>query len=157
MAKQQLAELALVLLFAANAFAGVIPGRWEKVDSLKNGYDIIVVLKSGDRIFADFRGSDAESLLIKPSGESERRILKADVRQIESDGIKQDGALNGAVLGAAAGAGLGALLGAVAGEDEYRDAKAWAGLVFGAAIGFGVGYGVDSSSGKPVLLYQAVD
>jgi len=60
-------------------------------------------------------------------------------------------------IGAAVGAAIGALLGSQG--EEVSGSKAVpviGGLIPGAAIGFGIGYGIDSTRGKPVLLYQAV-
>ncbi len=40
----------LVLFWSCLLNAQVIPGRWEKVDSLPSGQQIVITLKSGDRM-----------------------------------------------------------------------------------------------------------
>jgi len=150
--------LIATVLLVGNLVAGVIPGRWEKIDSLPEGEDIVVVMKSGERFQVDFRSSDLDSLTVKPMGGKERRVPKAEVAQIEREGVKQDRALDGAAIGAAVGAAIGALIGSQG--EEVSGSKAVpviGGMIPGAAIGFGVGYGVDSSRGKPILLYQATE
>lgn len=112
-------------------------------------------MKSGERFNAGFRGSDLESITVKPTGDPERRVVKEEVKQIEREGVTQDHALDGAGIGAAVGAAVGLLIGRAAEEDKEAlmlgGAMAWAGIVFG------IGYAVDSSLGQPVLLYQALE
>jgi uncharacterized protein YcfJ len=157
MNRQAVVGLLAGVILVGSAAAGVIPGRWEKVDSLREGEDIVVVMKSGERIEGDFQSADVDSITVKPIREKDRRIVKAEVTQVEREGVKQDGALDGAAIGAGAGAGLGILFASVVGEEnsEYRHGAQVLGVILGAAVGFGVGYGVDSMRGKPVLLYQA--
>ena len=44
--------IALVVLLSTSLQAGVIPGRWEKVETLGQGAEIIITMQSGDRLKA---------------------------------------------------------------------------------------------------------
>lgn len=41
---------ALIIMVTATLQAAVIPGRWEKVETLDKGFQIVLLLKSGERI-----------------------------------------------------------------------------------------------------------
>ena len=70
MKRQRLARLLAVIGWLSTpAFASVIPGRWEKVDALTPGFEIVVTLKSGDRLEGAFKVSGPDFLeLVTPTG-----------------------------------------------------------------------------------------
>ena len=154
MKKQLLVSVVGLIVLTAQAWAGVVPGRWEKVDSLKSGADIIVIMQSGDSFRGSFRSSDSESVTVKTGGE-DRSFPKHPIKQIEAEGVKEDGAIDGGLIGAGIGAAVGALLGSRSRSDDFKGTATGLLALVGAGIGFGVGYAADSGSGKPVLLYQA--
>ncbi len=99
--------------------AGVIPGRWEKVDAQTPGTGLTVIMKSGDRFDCAFKELQMDTLVVETSS-GERRIPKVDIQRLEtselvSDPVK-DGTLKGAVIGAVALGVLGASVGAALGN-----------------------------------------
>ena len=99
-------SLPLLVLFSSSLLnAQVIPGRWEKVDSLPPGQQIIVTLKAGDRMECAFKGADSTKLTVTRGG-SELAIPKADVATIvQQKPRSKKQSLIGAAVGAGAGAG----------------------------------------------------
>ena len=148
--------------------AGVIPGRWEKVDAQAPGTGLTVIMKSGDRFDCAFKELQMDTLVVETSS-GERRIPKVDIQRLEtselvSDPVR-DGTLTGLGIGAGAGGILGALVGAAVGGiwgdtgDQIKGALivgavgAGIGAGAGAAIGFTVDYAVKHK--RPEVLYVA--
>jgi hypothetical protein len=98
--------------------AGVIPGRWEKVDRLPLGKPITLTLKTKDRVAGTYKRSDAKTLEVAdPSGE-ERNLPKSEVKEIVSGEMAKDGLGNGALIGMAVGGGVALAILAVAASKE---------------------------------------
>jgi hypothetical protein len=147
--------LALLVLATASLQAGVIPGRWEKVEALHAGYPIVVTLESGERLRAVFDGLSEKGLLLTKGDKQGLDVPKAHVVKIEGqEKIENNGLGNGAIIGAVVGGGfgLGAAL-ACACEDE-AGFVAVATALYG-AIGTGVGVGVDALFKSREVLYKA--
>lgn len=141
----------------APAFAGVIPGQWEKVEATAPGSQIVVFLKSGDRIEGAFKEVGEEDLAIA-DGQGERRLPKTGVAKVETapfnDG-KGDGTLTGAALGAL---GLGVLAAWAGANDDMSNNTGTAaalGAALGAGAGAGIGFALDSAKKGSTVLYKA--
>ena len=56
-ARSSLSVVILVVLVTTSLQAGVVPGRWEKLDAQPVGTSIIVTLEGGDHMECDLKGS----------------------------------------------------------------------------------------------------
>ncbi len=146
----------LILISSGLLNAAVVPGRWEKVDSLRSGEEIVVTLKAGDNMECAFKGADATNLTVTRGG-SELAIPKADVAAIVQQKPRSKKPLwIGAAVGGALGAGIGAAVSK--NYDETFVARTdlmaitW-GLV-GAAAGATAGY-YSAAEPPDEVLYQA--
>ncbi len=146
-----------VLILSGWVNAQVIPGRWEKVDSLPPGQQIIVNLKAGDRLECAFKESGADDLTVITLTGRELNIAKSEVREIESQEKIKDSLLNGALIGAGVGLGIGLAILAAAGsgEGEALSSAKWAAPLLGVGAGLGVGMAIDASQQGTEVLYQA--
>src|SRR5262245_13135866 len=79
------------------AAAQVIPGRWEKVDTLPRVESITVTLASGHRGEYKFIGCDPLVLIVTSMNSNEIRIAKADVRTIVRQ--RRDPVRDGVLIG----------------------------------------------------------
>ena len=144
--------ITLLLLVTTSLQAGVIPGRWEKLDSQPPGKQIIVTLKTGDRMEWDFKSSGPDDLTVTDPGGTERRVAKSEVQKILSaeKTFLGDSLLNGTLIGAAV-CGTLFLIPLI---FSSGDADVGAG---GAWIGFcaGMGAGIDALHKGTEVLYQA--
>lgn len=145
--------IALMLLSTGFLPAGVIPGRWEKVDALSSGKPISVTLKPGDRLMVRFKSATPDSLtVVDPSGH-ELTLPKSQVQLItrDDDGVT-DGTLTGMAAGFAAGAAFGAFIG-----RAFENTLGGIGIFGGISAGIGalVGYSVDRSHKESEVLYLA--
>ena len=158
-------SLPLFILISSGLLnAQVIPGRWEKVDSLPPGQQIIVNLKAGDSVECSLKESGADHLTVVISTGSELKIAKSEVLLIvgEKDDDVRDGTLKGLGIGFAGGALIAALiLSAIANNEGGWSAEATAWVLgsgaAGAGIGAAVGFSLDKSlsHGETEVLYQA--
>jgi len=91
-----LAIFVLVVATASSLSAGIVPGRWEKVEALSLGDPIIVILKTGDHIESTFVGIDPESLRIIGADNRAAQVPRQEVSRVE--GKVDDGVTNGVLL-----------------------------------------------------------
>ena len=156
-----------ILLMTALAEAGVIPGRWEKVEALASGTQIILKLRGGERLEAAFlKIGPEEIVLIEPRG-IERRLPRIAVLRIETASVVRDRLCNGALYGNLIGAagGIAAIVaigesktnGPVYWGDEDGPAYLLAGALVGGAIGAASGAIIDASIKRPEVLYEAIE
>ena len=82
MKKSILEILALAFLVTTSLQAQVIPGRWEKVDSLPTNAQLTITLKSGNEANYIFNSSDSANLAVQSESGAELVIPKADVARI---------------------------------------------------------------------------
>ncbi len=151
--------VALVVFLTTSLQAGVIPGRWEKLDSQPPGKQIIVTLKIGDRLECDFQSSGPDDLTVTDQSGTERKVPKSEVQTIISAEKTGDSVLNGTLIGAGAGAAISLIpimLAAIQSDGGW-DVETMG--IFGAAIGVGAGMGagIDALHRRPEVLYQAPD
>ena len=160
-APQQMASVLILvaLLTLTRTDAGVIPGRWEKVDALPPGAHLELILRTGDEhIKGSFKKSDALSLTLADETKTQRRIAKSDVSKVLDPNIF-DSKWDGLLIGGAIGTGTGALLGPAVWRGENQpftnaDAAAIYAIIGGLTGGF-IGLLLDENRDRPVVLYTA--
>ncbi len=151
--------LPLLVVFSSGLLkAQVVPGRWEKVDALEQGTEIIFTMKSGERVDGAFQQHDAEILFVAEVNGSERPIPERDVAKVVRPLVEGDSSWDGAAIGAAIGYGGGwaglAAMKSGGGDWAWSDAFEMFGPI-GAGVGALVGYLVDKSHKGTEVLYQA--
>ncbi len=151
--------LAMLLLALTHVEAGVIPGRWEKVDALPQGARLAVIMKAGgEHIRGTFERSDNEVLVLTDEASTLRHIAKPSVKKV-FDSYVADTKWDGLLIGGAIGAGAGAAIGpAVWGGEEqlFTNADAAAlSAMFGALTGGLIGLVLDERRERTVELYLA--
>ena len=144
--------IALVVLVTTSLHAGVIPGRWEKVDALQPRSQIVLSLKTGEHIEGAFVRTGADELTVIDQNGSERKFPKSEVLKIVSRKKRDQGTL----VGLAAGFGVGAVLGFLFGRafDNTAGGVVLVGGI-GAGIGALIGYGAGKLRKGTEVLYQA--
>ena len=140
----------LGLLLVTSAWAGVVPGKWEKVQAEKPGTEMIITMSSGDVIRGEYQEVGDEELLMTVEGES-RAVPKSAIAKITTAERRTGPLWNGPVIGAAVGGGLAGIV--AAGLHESEGAAAAIGLC--ALIGAGIGLGADAAYQTRITLYQA--
>jgi hypothetical protein len=147
--------IGLALSTTTSLDAAIVPGRWEKVEALEEGYAITLKLDSGDRFKASYVGITDEAILLKRDSGEELEVPKAAVVKVTSQSRNSnDGLRNGAIIGAAVGGGFALTVGlAYADGDDYGYVALVTALY--AAIGMGAGVGVDAIVRSHQVLYQA--
>ena len=147
----------LAVLITSCVQAKVIPGRWEKVDALQPGKQIIVTLKAGDRIEGSFRSSGTDNVTVVILTGGEVKIAKPEVQQIMSREKVKDSLNNGAIVGIGIGLGivLAGLAIAASGEGEVLPSAKWAAPLLGIGAGLSAGIAIDASHQETEVLYEA--
>ncbi|RPI28638.1 MAG: hypothetical protein EHM61_04365 [Acidobacteria bacterium] len=130
-----------------SAQAGVVPGRWEKVQAEKPGTEMIIALVSGEQIRAVYQEVGADSLLVTVDG-SPRTIPKPEVAAITTAQRRSDSLINGALIGA----GIGLAIGLMGMRDEDLNAAI---VPLAAGVWTGIGLGVDAAVRTKTTLYKA--
>ena len=94
--------LSLLLLVTTSLQAGVVPGRWEKLDAQPVGTRILVTLDGGDRLECDFKGSGTDAVTVIDQSGVERTLPKSAIRKILSARRRvNDSVIRGGLIGAA--------------------------------------------------------
>ena len=141
------------VLLTTSGQAGVIPGRWEKVEILVPGSEIIVTLKAGDRVESVFRSLSPDELTVTDPGGRERKIVRSEVHRIVRD-KHHDSPADGTLIGAGAGSAGGLVLSLVCFAAIHQGACfVWTPL--GAGVGAAAGVVADSLHKGEELLYRA--
>ena len=149
--------ITLLLLLTTFLQAGVIPGRWEKLDSQPPGKEIIVTLNSGDRMEYTFKSSGPDDLTVTDPSGTERKVPKSEVQTIDSVEKTGDSLLNGTLIGAGVGGAISLFPLIYTMIRSDTDVGAGTMAFVGATIGFGAGMGagIDAVYRRPEVLYQA--
>ena len=147
-----------ILISSGLLNAAVVPGRWEKVDGLQEGTQIVVEMKSGDRLEGAFKGSSPQDLTVTDPAGSDRQVPKTAVAKIMTAEKVKDGLSNGMLIGM--GVGTGVAVGAVAiraGRLSDLEECSACGLAIlaGFAGGWAMGAVIDAIHYGPEVLYQA--
>lgn len=155
--------LGWVLLTSPSLSADVVPGRWDKVEELEVGSQIIVFLQQGDRLECELLEVTGEYLVVLTEGERDLKLRKQTIEKItRPQGIK-DSTGNGTWIGAGIGFGVG-FGGMVAWEKSktasgYRLAEenlgwALAGGAIGAVGGALIGRAIDAGNETYEVVYK---
>ncbi len=155
MFRRNIKSLPLFILISSGLLnAQVIPGRWEKVDSLPPGQEIIVTLKAGDRMECVLKEPGTNDLTVVTSAGSELNIAKSEVHKIV--GIENDSLLNGALIGAGVGGAIALVPIIIGARSNWDLSEKEMGLVIFLIIGsVGVGLELDAAIKGTEVLYQA--
>ena len=156
MKAQNLPNVPLFLLLSISSLqAGVVPGRWEKLDSQGSGTQLIIILDSGDRMGCNFKSSSSGDLTVIDQTGIERILPKSGVRKIVSARRRvNDRVIRGGLIGAAVGA-LAILPFAVIFRDGGGGKEVALDVLPFAGIGAGVGTALDLAIKEREVLYTA--
>ena len=153
-----------LIALPASLQAQVIPGRWEMVEALTPSTEIVVKLKSGDRIEGAFRSAGVDVVRLTNPGGKELSVPKSEVRSIETTAKAGLGRRKYVLIGTAVGS-LAAVLGMIGyAESVTASGSIWgedtAGYLIGAGlVGGGIGAlgGVAASAivSKNKVIYRA--
>lgn len=135
--------------------AGTIPGRWEKVAALEEGAEIVVELKTGERLECIFQSVEGDTLMVVDDLAS-IPVPKPSIEQVVQyrEDTPWDGMAIGAGIGFAAGTTVLLAMKASGGDWATSDAFELFGPI-GAGAGAGIGLAVDASGQKKEQLYKA--
>lgn len=150
----------LILLLLAGAVpvpAQVIPGKWQKVDLLPAGSEIIIKNESGEVLECYYFSSTREILLVVESvSKEQRRIPKSSVKLITAKDY-DDRLLNGALLGLSVGVAAGIGVTTVSESARQRNSttdRAFGAFLFG-MLGMGLGILIDYHRRGQEVVYEA--
>ena len=152
-AQSFISVITLAVLVAPPLHADVVPGRWEKVDTLPPEAEIIVTLKAGARLECVLKESGADDLTVITSTGGQLKVAKSEVEEVET--IEKDGVRDGVLIGAAIGFAGPVIVTLVSGVDRTEVSLGFAVGVIGAGVGAAVGYLMDKSHKGTEVLYQA--
>lgn len=155
---------AAILFAAAIAYAGVVPGRWEKMEALLIGTAVLVHLVGGERLECTLNKIGQDEITFLESTGKERRLPRSAVLKIETAAVVRDRLRNGILIGALVGAAAGMVAEVIAVNAKTGGPVFWDGDQASYLIGFGlVGGGIGAATGAIVdaslknreVLYQA--
>jgi len=144
--------------------AQVIPGRWEKADSIPPGTRVTVQDKSGESVEGSFLRSSPEDLTVSDATGQGIRLAKADVQRITGTEPVRDRVRNGTLIGLAIGAasGFAIAVGANAkatASGPIFDREDWAfyfpASLVGGGLGALAGWGIDAARKSPEVYFQS--
>jgi hypothetical protein len=158
------AYFALIAITTSWLNAGVVPGRWEKLEALETGSKIIVFLRPGDRLECTLQENTEEYLVVSTEEERDLKLPKDTIEKITGPRVIEDSTGNGTWIGAGIGFGVG-FASMVAWEKSktasgYSLAEenlGWAllGGTIGALGGALVGRAIDAGTKSYEVLYSA--
>jgi len=144
--------------------AGVVPGHWEKVETLERDAAIIVFLQGGDRLECTYQATTDSQLVVATADQPDLTLPKATINKVTGTQLINDSTRNGTWIGAGIGFG-GGFAGMVAWEKsktasgyslaEENVGYAVAGGLVGAAAGAVLGRIIDGRTKSPEVLYQS--
>ena len=144
------------MLFA-QTWAGVIPGRWEKVETIPNGLPIIVVLKAGDRVQGTFLQADDRSVQLENSRGIVVTLPKDAISRIRSrEKFENDGLANGTIIGAIAGVGV-SIVPLLIAVDDHATGAGLISMGFVTGTGVALGMGIDALIKAPAVFFEAAE
>lgn len=156
-----------ISLSTATVTAGVIPGRWEKVEALSPGVSLVVELRGGERLEGVFQSIGPEEIGFIESDGTERRLPRFTVLRIETATVIPDRLRNGVLWGALIGIAGGVASMVAFGESKTNGPVDWSGedgpgymigaALVGGGVGAAVGALIDASIKHPEVLYTARD
>ena len=154
----------LLLIPAAVSAADAVPGRWERVEALIPGTEVLVDIRGGERLEGDFAQLGPDEITFTDGTGMKRILPREAILKIQTAVPVRDRLCNGSLIGSLAGAaaGLAVMVGyasAVTNGPVYWDEDGAGYLVAAALAGGGIGAAagalIDSSIEKNEVLYQA--
>jgi len=151
-----IATISFLSVVALTGFTPPPPGRWEKVDALAPGTEIIVLSVTGQRLTCTLVASSPDELRVTAPPKGERSIRKADVLKVLREN-PNDSVLNGVLWGALIGAGAGAAWGSDRPGEGCGNSPCglYIGATLGAPVGALVGYLRDKRLKAVEVLYRS--
>ena len=142
---------AILLLDFGAVNAGVVPGRWDKLETIQPGTELRLETKSAGLLIGFYEGVLPDAVRFTVDGRSQV-LPKTDILKIYR--TKKDSNLNGTLIGLLAGLGVGFSM------SYKNDAEATAILHLitvpvGLGAGATVGYLVDRSVHGKEVIYSA--
>lgn len=140
------------------AFASVVPGKWEKVELLPEGTQIIITLQSGAKMRAALEAVGPHALKLREEGRNVSiQLPKDEVAKIVEQSRRADSVVDGTWKGALGGAIVGSpwlIWGLNSKSDDATSVGAGIFLLH-LLVGTGVGAGVDAAHLSRRVLYRA--
>ncbi len=155
--------LSIMILTGAWVQAGVVPGRWEKVEALPAGTELTITLNSKERLEGPLRSTGSDELVLGSEGGEDLRLPKSGIVKITSgDRTARDSVTDGLLWGTLVGAAVGVpwLIWGLSYEGgESDDARAiGTGLcLMSVGIGAGVGLAADAARKGHEVFYVAAE
>ena len=161
-AAQFLTVLTAVLMTSLQA--GVVPGRWDKIDNLTLPVDVIVILKEGERVEGSLTEKTVESLLIQTSSAYSQTLQRSRIRRVMKAERAPDSNRNGTLIGSGVGFGIG--FGTTVALEKSATASGFElaeenlslailGGLIGAGAGAVTGWAIDRYEPSHEVLYKA--
>jgi hypothetical protein len=150
--KKTIAILIVILLNTLPVLAGVVPGRWEKIDSLEKGTGIVLSLSSGEKMNCFLQGTSTHAVNVVGSDGKDYELPKSAVSKIETLEKHRGPLWDGALIGGAIGLATSGILLSQLGDSSTNNAAALA--VYG-GMGAGIGLAIDAGFAGRRTLYKA--
>jgi hypothetical protein len=133
----------------------VVPGSWDRVESIRLGSPFVVTLKMGDRLAGTFKALCADVLILTDPAGKEFSIPRSEIARIVTQA--EDRLASGAWIGAAVGLGTALAVLAIAGSgDGYVLPSAkWGAPLLLSGVGSLVGVLVDRAHKGKEAIYLA--
>jgi len=149
------AVLAIISLTTIALQAGVIPGVWAKVETIPEGYPVVVKLQGGEKLRGNFLFCSLDGITVRDETDAERTIPRSQVVKITSKKrTENDSLAQGAIIGAVAGGLVSIPLAMIASSEDGAGAAAVT-VLFCTGIGAGIGVATDAVVKGPEVFYQA--
>ena len=152
----------IALLVITNLWAGVVPGRWDKVAKISEGTKLVVLLKDGSQVEGRSVEAGFETVTLETADGRRVKLVQNEVRRVLAPGRK-DSVKNGALWGLIAGAGTGAVFSASVwgpwAHNEGADSTGISAFTIGFCGGIGtlIGLGADAAiRTRDGVLYEAL-
>jgi hypothetical protein len=143
--------------------AGVVPGHWDKVETLERGSQIIVFLQQGDRLECALRDHTEEYLVVVTEEGRDLKLPKKTIEKITGPQVIEDSKSDGTWIGAGIGFGVG--FGGMVAWEKSKTASGYslaeenlgwalAGGAIGAVGGALIGRAIDAGNETYEVVYK---
>ena len=146
-------SLVALILGSLSVQAGVVPGRWDKVEAQPVGTVMNVELNSGERLVGRLTDIEPTAMVI----ETENGVRRMDRTEVQEVSLPegQDSVLNGAVAGALAGGLGGIAVGVLTYVNSDNTEAIIAAPLLGVGIGLGAGLAIDKAHHGNETIFKA--
>ncbi|RPI20768.1 MAG: hypothetical protein EHM61_26355 [Acidobacteria bacterium] len=151
------AQLVVLACSTTPLLPDVVPGRWEKVDSLKPGDEIVLELQSGEKAEVVFVSSNPEAVVLGTDSGKRRTITKSEIVRVSRVVKTRQRELLGLGIGAGAGVATGLAISSRFDETFFarRDLMALSCGGIGALTGYLIGRGASRPEHEEILFRRA--